>query len=272
MWGPIKKGKCKSGVCKSHVHSICEAGPMVQLVMGPTRMGWCEQVITQACRCCMGCCSGVMWLGYPQWRESNRRQKWEGLWLYQMSRLMNISLWYWTPPGIESMRSSFINLGAQTFTFVKDDHGATSLTSTISEKESSVVIPDSKLPFDDFLITIPHLIKAMGRAQWLKEKILMMSRFWDNILNHPRCSSGLPNDKQALMVYQEEQHKQWHHTTSVPGHGYNPSEINKAILESTQDHLLWERHQKDDKVYKTLVSIFSFPSLPIKLSSDDISP
>lgn len=47
----------------------------------------------------------------------------------------------------------------------------------------------------------------------------MMSRFWDNILDNPRRSSGIPEDKQTLMVYQEEQRKQWHHATSVPGQG-----------------------------------------------------
>ena len=37
MQGPVKKGKYSSGVHRSHVHSICKAGPMVQLVMGPMR-------------------------------------------------------------------------------------------------------------------------------------------------------------------------------------------------------------------------------------------
>ena len=42
MWGPVKKGKCNSGVHKSHVYSIHEAGLMVQLVMGPMRVGQCN--------------------------------------------------------------------------------------------------------------------------------------------------------------------------------------------------------------------------------------
>ena len=180
--------------------------------------------------------------------------------LKKLAKGKYISLWYWTPSGIESARSLFINLDAQTFTFIKDDHGMTSLTPTVSEKESSAVIPDSKLPFNDFLIAIPCLIEAMGQAQWPKEQILMMSHFWDNILDHPHCSSGIPDNKQALMVYQEEQCKQWHHMTSVPSQGYDPSEINEAILESTQDHLLQEHHQKDNEIYKSSVSTFPLHS------------
>lgn len=86
----------------------------------------------------------------------------------------------------------------------------------------------------------------------------MMSCFWENILNHLQCSSGLPEDKQTLLVYQEEQCKQWHHTTSIPGQGYDPSEINEVLLKSTQDHLLQEHQQKDDKIYKSSVSNFPF--------------
>ena len=58
------------------------------------------------------------------------------------------------------------------------------------------------------------------------------------------------------MVYQEKQCKQSHHITSVPVQGYNPSEINEALLESTQDHLLQECCQKDE-VYKASVSTLS---------------
>lgn len=76
-----------------------------------------------------------------------------------------VPLWYWTPAGIESAKASFINSDAQTFTFVKDDHGSTTLTPTVSEKESSSVVPNSKLPFDDVLIAIPRMIEAMGQAQ-----------------------------------------------------------------------------------------------------------
>ena len=68
--------------------------------------------------------------------------------------------WYWTPDGIESARLTFINSDTQTFTFVKDILGATSLTPTVSEKESNTVIPDSKLPFNDLPITIPHCARG----------------------------------------------------------------------------------------------------------------
>lgn len=165
-----------------------------------------------------------------------------------------IPLWYWTPARIESARASFISSDTQSFTLINDDHGNLTLTPTISEKESSSVVPDSRLPFDDFLIAIPRMIEAMGQAQWASDRILMMSRFWDNILNDPRRSSGLPDDRETLMVYQEEQRKQWHHAASIPGQGYDLSEVNKTILELTQHRLRQEHRRKDDEAYQAAVS------------------
>lgn len=178
-----------------------------------------------------------------------------------------VPLWYWTPAGIEAARSSFINSDTQTFTFVKDDHGSTTLAPTVSERESNSVIPDSNLPFDDFLIAIPRMIEAMGQAQWPKDRILMMSRFWDNILDNPRRSTGLLEDKLTLMVYQEEQRKQWHHATSVPGQGYDLSEISATLLESTESRLLRERRQKDDEAHKAMVSTFSLYNIQLSNNS-----
>lgn len=137
--------------------------------------------------------------------------------LKKLAKGKYVPLWYWSLAGIEAARSSFINSDTQMFTFIKDNNGSTTLTPTISERESNSVVPDSNLLFDDFLIAIPHMIEAMGQAQWPKDRILMMSRFWDNILDNPHRSTRLLEDKLTLMVYQEEQRKQWHHATSVPG-------------------------------------------------------
>ena len=169
-----------------------------------------------------------------------------------------IPLWYWTLAGIETARSSFINSDTQTFTFIKDDNGSTTLAPTVSKRESNSVVPNSNLPFDDFLIAIPHMIEAMGQAQWPK----------DHILDNPCCSTGLFKDKLTLMVYQEEQHKQWHHVTSIPSQGYDLLEISATLLESTESFLLWERHWKDDEAYKAMVSTFS----PYKIHLSNDSP
>ena len=163
--------------------------------------------------------------------------------------------------------SSFINSDTQTFTFIKDDNGSTTLTPTVFKRESNSVIPDSNLPFDNFLIAIPHMIEAMGQAQWPKDHILMMSQFQDNILDNPCCSTGLHKDKLTLMVYQEEQCKQWHHMTSVPGQGCDLSEISATLLKLTKSCLLWECHQKDDEAYKAMVSTFSL--YKIHISNDN---
>lgn len=72
------------------------------------------------------------------------------------------------------------------------------------------------------------------------------------------------------MVYKEEQQKQWHHATSIPGQGYDPSEINEVILESTQDSLLREWCWKDDKIYKALVRYYPL-SLTIRTSNLSIA-
>ena len=163
-------------------------------------------------------------------------------------------LWYWTKNGIDEANKSFISSDTEAYNFVRDENGNTTLTPAIPTRESNAVIPDSKLPFDDFLVAIPRMIEAMGQAQWPPERLVMMSRFWDNILNHPTRSSGIPEEKHALMVYQEEQRKQWHHACSVPGRGYDLSEINQELLTKTQERLLWERRRTEDEQHRRIVS------------------
>ena len=78
VWGPIKKGKYYSGVHRSPVHPTHKAGPMVQLVMGPTRVSITHKQsqrlmgstweVEQVCHMAV----------YPQWRESDRKAKIEG--------------------------------------------------------------------------------------------------------------------------------------------------------------------------------------------------
>ena len=92
-----------------------------------------------------------------------------------------IAPWYWTKPGINAATTLFINSDSQIYNFTSDKNGNTTLIPAISEKEANSVIPDSKLPFDDFLVAIPCMIEAMGQAQWPANCILMMGRYWDNL-------------------------------------------------------------------------------------------
>ena len=105
-----------------------------------------------------------------------------------------VSLWYWTPTGIESTRFSFINSDTQTY---------------FCQRQSREHLPHShcfwkRIQHSNswFQTTFQQLPNHHSPPNWsnglspmAKEWILMMSHFWDNILDHPHHSSGIPEEK-----------------------------------------------------------------------------
>ena len=86
-----------------------------------------------------------------------------------MENGQNVPLWYFTNVGLDNTAKAFSILEEDALLLVKRDDGLTSLIPVLASKESRSVVEDSKLPWDDFCIAVPHMILAMSRSKWLPD-------------------------------------------------------------------------------------------------------
>ena len=150
-----------------------------------------------------------------------------------------VPLWYFTNACLDNATKAFNILEDEALSFIKRSDSSTSLVPALSSKESRNVIEDSKLSWDEFCITAPHMILAMSRAECPPNRITMMMEFWSNLNMHPYRSSRDQLDRDALLLYQAEQRKLWHQAINSPGHSYDLSQINEELLRQTKDRLYW---------------------------------
>jgi hypothetical protein len=178
-----------------------------------------------------------------------------------------VPLWYYTNAGIDDAIKSFSNdsvIDDEALSLITRSDGSTSILPLASVKGSKGIVEDQDISWDDFCISAPRMIEAMGRAGWPDDRIKMMGQFWTNIQSHPFRSSRDPFDRLALLVYQAEQRRQWHQTINIPGYGYNLSKINEDLLRQTRERLCWAEHDRKDKEAERLVS----PSISCSRSLD----
>ena len=159
-----------------------------------------------------------------------------------------VPLWYFTNAGLDNTVKAFSILEEDILSLVKRDNGSTSLVPALASKESRSVVEDSKLPWDDFCIAVPHMILAMSRSEWPPDWITMMTNFWTNINTHPFRSLRDPLDQNTLLLYQVKQRKLWHQAINSPGHRYDLSQINEELMQQIKDRLYWiEREQHNNR-------------------------
>jgi hypothetical protein len=157
-----------------------------------------------------------------------------------------VPLWYYTNKGLENALSSYNSTDEDALTLLRRADGSTSLIPASSTKESKGVINDQDIEWEDFCIAAPRMIEAMGRANWPRERILMMSDFWANLQEHPFRSSGAPYEQKALLVYQAEQRRLWHIAIATSHGGYNLSNINEQLLRDTKERLFWQERTRPE--------------------------
>ena len=150
-----------------------------------------------------------------------------------------VPLWYFTNAGLDNTVKAFSILEEDGLSLVERDNGSTSLIPALSSKESRSVVEDNKLSWDNFCISVPHMILAMSYSEWPPDWINMMTEFWTNINTHPYRSLRDPLDQSTLLLYQAEQRKLWHQAIHSPGHGYDLLQINEELLHQTKDRLYW---------------------------------
>ncbi|KAF8800746.1 hypothetical protein BYT27DRAFT_7116798 [Phlegmacium glaucopus] len=126
--------------------------------------------------------------------------------------------------------------------------GSTSWVPAASTKTASGVIDDKDIPWEDFCQAAPRMIVAMEEADWPRDRVTMLAKFWGNLQVHELRSSRDPLDQKTLIVYQAEQRRLWHLAISSPRGAYNLSRINEELIRKTRDRVYWDdRKQKDNE-------------------------
>jgi hypothetical protein len=164
-----------------------------------------------------------------------------------------VPLWYYSNKGLENTLSTYNSTEEDALTLLRRSDGSTSLIPASSTKESKGIINDQDIEWEDFCITAPRMIEAMGHANWPRERILMMSDFWANLQEHPFHSSGAPFEQKALIVYQAEQRRLWHIAITTSHSGYNLSTINEALLRDTKERIYWQERIRPETERETFV-------------------
>jgi len=106
-----------------------------------------------------------------------------------------------------------------------------------AKRDSSTVIPDGELSWNQFYITMPRMLQAMSNARWVPERITMLSEFWAALINHPYRSSPAEVDNQTLLVYQAEQRLNWHHAIDTPEGAWDIGIIEPTLLRETRQRV-----------------------------------
>ena len=117
-----------------------------------------------------------------QWKEERKRNKSKfvpiphrgvptllpiivsALAMWRMDKGDYFPLWYFTNVGLDDTAKAFSILEEDVLLLVKRDDGSISLVPVLASKESRSAVEDSKLPWDDFCIAVPHMILAMSRS------------------------------------------------------------------------------------------------------------
>jgi hypothetical protein len=175
-----------------------------------------------------------------------------------MQKGLYVELWYYTNAGLDEALRSSNSMDDEAMMMLRLPNGSTSWVPSAASRSASAVIDDKFILWEDFCQTCPRMILAMEEADWPRERVKMLAKFWGNLQIHELRSSRDPLDQKTLMVYQAEQRRLWHNAITSPQGAYDISRINGDIMRKTRENVYWDdRRSKDcERDYRV-----SFPPL-----------
>ncbi|KAG2107914.1 uncharacterized protein F5147DRAFT_577361 [Suillus discolor] len=165
-----------------------------------------------------------------------------------------VELYYWTNAGLEEALFSYSTRDDEGLIPSEQD-GTTVWISAAASKPSKNVIPDRFLTTVDFAQAIPRIIAALEECDWPKQRILMLARFWGAIMTHRYWNSSDQVAQRALMIYQEEQQRAWHHAVALGTGAWDLSILSDIVLGCLFNRVLQESRHHD---HNTQVSFTFF--------------
>ncbi|KAF8799181.1 hypothetical protein BYT27DRAFT_7044024, partial [Phlegmacium glaucopus] len=111
-------------------------------------------------------------------------------------------LWYYTNAGLDEAFRNTNTTDDEAMVMLRRPNGSTSWVPAASTKTASGVIDDKDIPWEDFCQAAPRMIVAMEEADWPRDRVTMLAKFWGNLQVHELRSSRDPLDQKTLIVYQ----------------------------------------------------------------------
>ncbi|KIJ31567.1 hypothetical protein M422DRAFT_134046, partial [Sphaerobolus stellatus SS14] len=114
-------------------------------------------------------------------------------------------LWYFTNQGLQTAKTSAGTGDNDTIIFFTDPGSNTMNWMPATAKKNPGAIHDKDLSFKDITVAVTNYVPLMQRHGWEADRILILSKFWQNLLTHNYRFSSNQVDARALIHYQAEQ-------------------------------------------------------------------
>ena len=110
------------------------------------------------------------------------------------------------------------------------------------------MVHDKDLEIEDVLIAAPCMLMAMEQADWACDCVQMLTNFYAALTDHAYHSSDKEVEKRTWVLYQAEQHIQWHLTIPSPEGTWDIGILSTVLMASTCAQVidvLRERSERD---------------------------
>ena len=155
--------------------------------------------------------------------------------LHKLQKGEYLKLHYLTDEGLADSRATASHRDDKAMLPVTDSSGGISWIPATAKRTTISFIPDKDLTWEQFSISMLHLLKAMNSAKWVTQCISMLATFYVALLNHLYCLSALESEKKCLLVYQAEQRIAWHQAIDSPEGAWDISIIELTLLRETHE-------------------------------------
>ncbi|OAX30834.1 hypothetical protein K503DRAFT_806667 [Rhizopogon vinicolor AM-OR11-026] len=165
-----------------------------------------------------------------------------------------VELYYWTNRGLAEARLNHHTTDDESLVPTVSASSATSWLAANATRPSSTVVPDYSLSPFEFSQAIPRVVTSLEKHGWLVDRVHMLAGFWDALMLHRYWSSDDPLEQCALLMYQEDQRRAWHHAIPLLEGAWDILVLDDLDITCTFDRLYCKEHRRIDHDFNSRVS------------------
>ncbi|KAH9932402.1 hypothetical protein B0H21DRAFT_760592 [Amylocystis lapponica] len=158
-----------------------------------------------------------------------------------------VEMYYFTNKGLEAAKRTMAPPDDDSMEMKTNPDGTVSWTPAATSRDTTGVVADRDLQWEEFSIAVPRMLRATEQAGWAAERVKMLATFWGTILTHPYRASPDPVDPKTLLVYQDEQRMSWHRMITSPDGAWDLARINDSLLRDTKERVFQEERNRKER-------------------------